>query len=145
MRTGLCPCRKSQNLRQRSLTSAFEKETLGNNSLSISKARPAALISNMILLGCRQQAGVYFMHNSDCRPAVICIWSKYSKSPPFFSPFRNTAGSVLANVFYQESGAFFFFWFPSPCPKVLSSLPHKNKNCPSSPSNRTWRFKQQLK
>lgn len=50
------------------------------------------------------------MHNSDCRPAVICIWSKYSKSPPFFSPFRNTAGSVLANVFYQESGAFFFFF-----------------------------------
>lgn len=127
MRTGLCPCRKSQNLRQCSLTSAFEKETLGNNSLSISKARPAALISNMILLRCRQQAGVYFMHNSNCRPAVICIWSKYSKSPPFFSPFRNTAGSVLANVFYQESGAFFFFGSHLRVPKSSPLFPTKIK------------------
>lgn len=40
-------------------------------------------VSNLMLLGFRQEVGVYFLHNSDVE-ACVCMWNKYLKSEFFF-------------------------------------------------------------
>lgn len=80
-------------------------------------------VSNLMLLGFRQEAGVYFLHNSDVE-ACVCMWNKYLKSNFFFS--GNIIGSVLDIIFFQDalfkSTTYLSFWSPSSCPKVLLLL-----------------------
>lgn len=120
VRTGLYPCRKSQNHIECSLT-AFAEETLGNSSLSISQVRPSTIISNMTadskqlcILRTIATLGLYLLVGGG------------NIQNPFFFFSGNITVSVLDIVFYQESDAFFLF--PSPCCLISSS---QNKNCPS--------------